>query len=167
MITRSSIALLFGSGLVCLMMLGSGCLTESPVAKPSAKPATDHAAKPAAAANNPLGPNAACYVCHMTYVKEPMSRLHLKHKVYCIDCHGPSIGHANDEDIGATKPDKYFKRGQVNASCRKCHSDHDAKPELVIKRYIDRKLTTDSPVCTDCHGQHRIKREKDAKPAAR
>jgi len=155
MITRSSIALLFGAGLVCLMMFGVGCLTEAPKVDPSVD------------ASNPMGPNAACYVCHMTYVKEPMSRLHLKQKVYCIDCHGPSIAHANDEDIGATKPDMYFKRGQVNASCRKCHSDHDAKPELVIKRYIDRKLTTDSPVCTDCHGQHRIKRDKDAKPAAK
>jgi predicted CXXCH cytochrome family protein len=111
--------------------------------------------------NNPMGPNAGCYVCHMTYVKEPMSRLHLKNKVFCIDCHGPSIAHANDEDIGATKPDIWFTRDKVDASCRKCHDDHDAAPNKVIKRYIERKLTTDSPVCTDCHGTHRIKRDKD------
>jgi len=117
--------------------------------------------------DNPMGPNLACYVCHTTYVKEPLSRVHLKHKVYCIDCHGPSIGHANDEDIGATKPDKYFKRSQVNASCRKCHSDHDAKPEKVVKRYIERKLTTNSPVCTDCHGKHRIERAKDDESPAK
>ncbi len=157
MIVRGSIALLCGAGFVCLMMFGVGCLCG-----PSVN--VDRTVNK----NNPLGPNAACYVCHMTYVKEPMSRLHLKNKVFCIDCHGPSIAHANDEDIGATKPDKYFKRGQVNASCRKCHETHDAAPEKVVKRYIELKLKTDSPVCTDCHGTHRIKRDKDkdAKPKA-
>jgi hypothetical protein len=103
----------------------------------------------------------------MTYVKEPLAKVHLKHKVYCVDCHGPSIGHANDEDVGATKPDIYFKRNQVNAACRKCHSSHDAAPEKVIARWFAKKLKTDKPVCTDCHGSHRIVRPKDAKSATK
>ena len=156
MIARNSLVLLAGAVSVGLILFVVGCLCAP---TPKVDRTTD--------TNNPLGPNAACYVCHMTYVKEPMSRLHLKHKVFCIDCHGPSIGHANDEDIGATKPDIYFKRDKINASCRKCHADHNAKPEKVIKRYIERKLTTNSPVCTDCHGTHKIKRPKDAKPDAK
>jgi hypothetical protein len=152
MITRRSILLVVCAMGVCLMFLAVGCLVQEGVV-------VDRTVDK----NNPLGPNAACYACHMTYVKEPMSRLHLKHKVFCIDCHGPSIAHVNDEDTGATKPDVCFKRDKINASCRKCHEDHDAAPEKVIKRYIDRKLTTKSPVCTDCHGTHRIKRKKVAK----
>ena len=156
MIARGSIALLCAAGFVCLMMLGVGCLVQN-----------SQKVDRTVSKNNPMGPNAGCYVCHMTYVKEPMSRLHLKHKVFCIDCHGVSAPHANDEDIGATKPDIYFKRHQVNASCRKCHEEHDAAPEKVIERYIERKLTTKSPVCTDCHGSHRIKRPKDDKKTAK
>ncbi|MBL7218921.1 MAG: hypothetical protein ISS69_02310 [Phycisphaerae bacterium] len=159
MIARNSLVLLGCATVVGLMLFVVGCLCNS--------------AMKAGDKNNPLGPNAACYVCHMTYVKEPMSRLHLKHKVYCIDCHGTSAAHANDEDIGATKPDIYFKRDQVNGSCRKCHEHHDAAPEKVIKRWIEKKLTVSPPVCTDCHGSHKIKRAKDkdaksaTKPAAR
>ena len=153
MIARGSLVLMAGAAVVALMLFAVGCLVNP------APRAEDQ--------NNPLGPNAACYVCHMTYVKEPLSRLHLRHKVYCIDCHGTSIGHVNDEDIGATKPDIYFKRNQVNASCRKCHSSHNAAPEKVVARWLERKLTTRAAVCTDCHGLHKIKRSKDAKPAAR
>jgi len=149
MIARNSLVLLGCATVVGLMLFVVGCLCNS--------------APKAGDKNNPLGPNAACYVCHMTYVKEPMSRVHLKHKVYCIDCHGTSAAHANDEDIGATKPDIYFKRNQVNGSCRKCHAHHDAAPEKVIKRWIEKKLTVSPPVCTDCHGSHKIKRAKDAK----
>ena len=153
MTVRNSLVLAAGAVAAGLTLFVVGCLCL-PASKAGDK-------------NNPLGPNAACYVCHMTYVKEPMSRLHLKHKVYCIDCHGISAGHANDEDIGATKPDIYFKRNQINASCRKCHLNHDAAPEKVIARWFKRKLTVSPPVCTDCHGSHKIKRAKDAKPTTK
>ncbi len=152
MIVRNSLVLAAGAVAAGLMLFVVGCLWNS-------SPKVD------LAGSNPLGPNAACYICHMTYVKEPMSRAHLQHKVYCINCHGPSVGHVNDEDIGATKPDIYFKRDQIDASCRKCHATHVAAPRKVIARWLERKLTTSPPVCTDCHGLHKIKRSKDAKPA--
>lgn len=154
MIVRNLFVAAAGVAGVGLMVFMVGCLTDQ--------------AAPVAVKNNPLGPNAGCYVCHMTYVKEPLSKVHLKHKVYCVDCHGASVGHANDEDIGATKPDIYFKRSQVNGSCGKCHSGHDAAPGKVIERWFAKKLKTREPVCTDCHGTHRIKRDKPAsKPAGK
>ncbi len=107
---------------------------------------------------DPLGANAACYVCHMTYVKEELSKIHLKEKIGCIKCHGTSAGHANDENIGATKPDVTFQRKQVNTSCRECHSGHDAAPEVVIASWIDLGSPKKSPICTDCHGKHRIEK---------
>jgi len=106
---------------------------------------------------NPLGANAACYVCHMTFVKEELSKTHLKAKITCVRCHGVSAGHANDEDIGATKPDVTFERDRVDAMCLKCHERRrqcqtkDAAPKA-------------APVCTDCHDTHRIKKAEISEP---
>ena len=111
-----------------------------------------------AQATNPLGPNAACYVCHMTFVREELSRTHLKAKVTCIKCHGLSAKHANDEDIGATKPRRIYSRSKIDAMCRKCHKSHDVPPDDVIARWLERELDQSPPVCTDCHGSHRIDR---------
>jgi len=95
---------------------------------------------------NPLGANAACYVCHIPFVKEEFSKRHLKAKITCVRCHGVSAGHANDEDIGATKPDITFERDRIDAMCLKCHKKHDvADSERLL-------------ICTDCHNTHRINR---------
>jgi hypothetical protein len=110
---------------------------------------------------DPLGPNAACYVCHMTFVREELSKVHLVQKVTCVKCHGVSAGHANDEDIGATPPDITYKRHKVDASCSECHKEHDVSPRKVVARWLERKLSHKSPVCTDCHGTHKIERPED------
>ena len=111
---------------------------------------------------DPMGPNAACYVCHMSFVREELSRSHQAAKVGCIRCHGLSAPHANDEDVGATKPDVTVSRTQVNPLCRTCHATHDATPEAVVARW-QHALTTrfanqppPAPACTDCHGSHKI-----------
>jgi hypothetical protein len=113
---------------------------------------------------DPTGPNAACYVCHMTFIFEELAKVHLKEKVTCVECHGVSAAHANDEDIGATKPDKTYMRCQINASCRKCHEEHDARPEEVIARWIQIGSPKQEPVCTDCHGTHKIERPEPEEP---
>ena len=110
---------------------------------------------------NPLGANAACYVCHMLFVREELSKVHLHGKVGCIKCHGLSAGHANDEDIGATKPDIMYKRDQVDAMCAKCHEEHDVPAVAVIGRWRERNLSANPPVCTDCHGTHKIERPEE------
>ncbi|NIP24470.1 MAG: hypothetical protein GWN67_09090 [Phycisphaerae bacterium] len=99
--------------------------------------------------SNPMGANAACYVCHIPFVQEEISKTHLRAKVPCTRCHGLSAGHANDEDIGATPPDVLFVRDQVDSMCLKCHHRHDISDEMKAKHKTD-------PVCTDCHGNHRI-----------
>jgi len=118
---------------------------------------------------NPLGPNAACYVCHMTFVGEELSQAHLKKKITCIRCHGPSAAHANDENIGATKPDKIFRADEINEFCRPCHKRHNVEPEKVVAEWQSRlaagwvtKETSATVTCTMCHGHHRI--EKEAAP---
>ena len=113
---------------------------------------------------NPLGANAACYVCHIPFVKEELSRLHLKAKVACIECHGVSAGHVNDEDIGATPPEVVFKRKQIDTMCVECHKGHDVPAREVITRWLQRRRSAESAaVCTDCHGTHKIERPADTK----
>jgi hypothetical protein len=110
---------------------------------------------------DPLSVNAACYVCHMTFVGEELSTVHLQEKTTCIDCHGLSAPHANDENIGATPPDVVFKRDQVDASCEKCHEEHDAPGAEVVARFLERKLAGPRPICTDCHGTHKIEQPEE------
>ena len=98
---------------------------------------------------DPMSINAACYVCHMTFVGEKISKTHFSEGITCIKCHGVSAGHANDEDVGATKPDITYTRDQIDRACMKCHKKH---------KISDSKLAgfERHPVCTDCHGKHRI-----------
>jgi hypothetical protein len=110
-----------------------------------------------------LGRNAGCYVCHMTFVGEELTVTHLEAGHGCVACHGPSAGHANDENIGATPPDRVFRRDEINPFCRECHPTHDVPPELVIARWLERTrergiapAQADTPTCTDCHGRHTI-----------
>jgi hypothetical protein len=107
---------------------------------------------------DPMSANAACYVCHMTFITEELSRVHLKEKVDCIKCHGLSAKHANDENVGATKPDKTFKHDQIDKMCAECHDEHDAPARAVVARFLERKLTAKTTACTDCHGTHKIER---------
>ncbi|MBM4032047.1 MAG: hypothetical protein FJ291_09705 [Planctomycetes bacterium] len=113
--------------------------------------------------NDPLGPNAGCYVCHMTFLNEPLSTTHLRAGIGCVRCHGVSAAHANDENIGATKPDVVIKASEVNAFCRKCHAKHDVPPEAIVARWQARfpagPKPPPTPTCTACHGTHKIARK--------
>jgi hypothetical protein len=110
---------------------------------------------------DPLSANAACYICHMTFIGEGFSKVHLKEKITCIECHGVSGPHANDENIGATPPDITFERSEVDASCAECHEEHDVPPRKIIARWIERGLPDSSPICTDCHGTHKIEQAEE------
>lgn len=113
--------------------------------------------------HDPLGPNAGCYVCHITFVGEELTVTHLDQQIGCVKCHGISDGHANDENIGATPPDVVLKHDQVNGFCQECHQNHDVPAEEVIARWLQRSKpqSTSQPLrqsitCTDCHGNHRL-----------
>ncbi len=108
-------------------------------------------------ASDVLGANAACLVCHLTFVKEPLARIHQLKGVSCTKCHGASVAHANDEHIGATRPDVTYRREKVDGACAVCHTEHDVPATKVIGRFLERKLPPrPAAICTDCHGAHRI-----------
>jgi hypothetical protein len=112
---------------------------------------------------DPLSVNANCCLCHIPFVREEISKVHFAEKITCIKCHGLSAAHANDEDVGATKPDITYRRDQVDRMCRECHETHDAPAQAVVARFAERNLSDTSAICTDCHGHHRI--EKPAEDA--
>jgi len=152
--------------IVCGLVLLSACRQQEQPDKPEVAQATTQAAS-ADDDHDPLGPNAACYMCHMPFVDEKLATTHLNAKIYCTECHGPSTAHVNDENIGATPPDIIIKRDQIDASCAACHKTHDVPPQKVIARFLERtkakptsqpatQSTQPSPVCTDCHGTHKI-----------
>lgn len=143
-----------------LLLLGLQGLSYRAAAADGGKTPPGAKAEPAEE-TDPLGANAACYVCHITFVKEELSKVHLAAKVGCVKCHGLSAKHANDENIGATKPDITFKHDRVDAACKKCHEDHNVPAGKVVGRFVARRLSGScTPVCTDCHGMHKIEKEK-------
>jgi len=101
--------------------------------------------------------NSACYECHDDYQAEPMVIVHFSEKVGCIDCHGESTAHCQDEE---TPPDVMFAVDKVNGMCRECHVTHNADATDVIARWQQRCPEKTDAVeinCTDCHFRHRLK----------
>ena len=104
--------------------------------------------------------NSACYVCHENYRDEPLVGWHADEGVGCVDCHGKSFDHRNDEN-NITPPDVLFPLEKIDSACQDCHDTHDVAATEVIKRWrqrCPRKQDVSQIVCTDCHGEHRLAR---------
>lgn len=150
--------LLFPGAMVAAVLLA----IEFPRGPGDAEADTPEAEAGAAEESDLLWANAACCVCHIPFAKEELGKVHLAAKIACFECHGLSADHANDEDIGATPPDVVFRRDRIDAACLKCHETHDAAGRDVVARFLQRRLSAESPaVCTDCHGSHRIERSEE------
>lgn len=138
-----------------ILLVGFATVALAQEAKP-ANQSDPESPRDSAQTIDPTSVNASCYVCHMMFVREPISRVHFAEEITCIQCHGVSAAHANDEHIGATKPDVTYRRDQVDAMCGKCHKGHDVPARELIARFLSRKPKGWPVVCTDCHGHHRI-----------
>jgi hypothetical protein len=109
----------------------------------------------------PLGPvadNTACFVCHTNYEEEEFADAHAKANVGCMECHGKSLAHRDDED-NITPPDTMYPPENIQANCEKCHDEHDVAPVDVITRWQERCASKTDPKeigCMDCHGYHRL-----------
>jgi len=111
--------------------------------------------------SKPEGPradNEACYCCHRNYEGEELVEVHARENIGCMECHGLSIDHRNDEDH-VTPPDIMFAAEKIEPACVKCHETHDAPARKVLAMWKKRCPAKENPeelVCTDCHGQHRL-----------
>ena len=104
--------------------------------------------------------NFACYVCHGNYDGEELVVSHGVEAIGCIDCHGKSYEHRNDED-NITPPEKMYPLEAVDKMCGDCHEAHDVAAREVLQKWQERCPEKTDPkqiVCTDCHYQHRLER---------
>ncbi len=102
--------------------------------------------------------NAACFVCHENFSDEPLVTMHAQDDVGCVDCHGKSYAHRNDEN-NTTPPDVMFPRDKIEENCASCHDTHDAPAAQVIARLqerVPRRNVSQDIVCTQCHGYHKL-----------
>lgn len=73
----------------------------------------------------------------------------------CIDCHG-----AHEMNRGVVSGASVSKQNQPG-TCAKCHGGIVAEYSESVHAVALRKGNMDSPVCTDCHGEHEIRDKND------
>jgi hypothetical protein len=152
-----------GAGLIAAMADEGGKPSKLPPLKVnrSAAPRLVDGPKPEAPkpGDKPWADNTTCFVCHGNYQDDSLVRVHAVENIGCMQCHGPSVAHRNDEDH-RTPPDIMFAPANIEAACAKCHANHDAPAKKVIARWQEKCPVRTNPaelVCTDCHGEHRLK----------
>ncbi len=108
----------------------------------------------------PKATNEYCNVCHVDFVKEELSVVHLKNDMACSACHGPSVEHMHDEQ-GMTRADIKFGRAEVDKFCKSCHGEHKNPDKVAAFRETwqgktrpNGRAITAGSICTDCHGRH-------------
>ncbi len=107
--------------------------------------------------------NSYCYVCHRNFEKETLTRKHTPNGIGCEKCHGLSERHSSDED-GITPPQIMYSKAKIVPFCQSCHpteknmnvDEHMSRHGLIIESTENLKDGKTS-VCTDCHGEHRLK----------
>jgi uncharacterized CHY-type Zn-finger protein len=108
---------------------------------------------------HPAADNAKCFVCHANFKEEPFVLWHAKANIGCVRCHGNSADHIADEN-NLTPPNAMYWPSRVGLSCYGCHPEHKAPARDVILRWQERLAGKADPkrvLCTDCHGEHRLK----------
>ncbi len=94
--------------------------------------------------------NTACFVCHANYKAEFLVECHVKVNIGCVDCHGQSSAHQNDEN-NITPPETMYSAQKIDPFCRSCHNAHDIPPKKVIAHWLKRKAEKNDPSCQGCH----------------
>ncbi|RJP73675.1 MAG: hypothetical protein C4524_14255 [Candidatus Zixiibacteriota bacterium] len=110
--------------------------------------------------------NAACLSCHAdqevhagsgvivkAYQKSVHGRMMQEGQTSvaeCVDCHG------SHHILPADDPDSPVHKPQIPHTCGQCHAQVVEDYRTSIHGQELAKGVTDSPVCTDCHGEHTI-----------
>jgi len=97
---------------------------------------------------NPL---AGCILCHVDIEDEHLASTHCTaDNMGCVECHGQSVGHINDEN-NEVKPDVMFTRANTDRLCSPCHDcSRQVTPDWKQTPASKRKT------CTGCHPAHRF-----------
>lgn len=68
----------------------------------------------------------------------------------CQDCHG------HHSILGGSHPDSKVNRLHISETCGQCHGDIREVYDRSVHGQATEKGVRESPVCTDCHGEHNI-----------
>lgn len=91
-----------------------------------------------------------CAGCHVDVSDRWVGTRHDLADIGCIECHGPSEGHVQDEN-NEVLPDEIFARADMDRLCAACHRCEHA---AAARDRPDLSITRAPPVCTDCHPAH-------------
>jgi len=80
-----------------------------------------------------------------------------KNAAGCVDCHG-----SHGVEKGTNQTSSVFKKN-VPKTCGKCHAKEEKEFSESIHGVSVANNNMDSPVCTDCHGEHNILKHDDPK----
>ena len=152
-----------GRWLVLLAVAGAASLVcaAPPLRVSKNAPRLDSAAPPANPSSTSAPPKKRliCYDCHANYLEEPIAVAHAKENITCVKCHGESTAHSNDEE-NITPPNRMYPAARIDSMCRECHETHEASARKIIacwQKRCPQKTDPSQLVCTDCHGEHRLK----------
>lgn len=79
-----------------------------------------------------------------------------EHGATCVDCHG---AHTN---LPSSDPGSTIWRTRVPVTCGKCHEEIYEQFRASVHGVALEHGNQDVPVCTDCHGEHKILGAKDS-----
>ena len=113
----------------------------------------------AAAVTEAATENMACFVCHANYRGEFLAESHAKANVGCINCHGDSFAHRNDEN-NTTPPETMYSAEKIDPFCQGCHDAHDVSAKKIIARWIEQKVKKPDATCEGCHKDDDVPPEK-------
>ena len=113
----------------------------------------------AAATTQAAAENTACFVCHANYETEFLADSHTIADIGCVNCHGESSAHQNDEN-NITPPETMYSAEKIDSFCQSCHKAHDIPPRKIIARWVERKAEKTDPSCQGCHEDDDVPPEK-------
>ena len=73
----------------------------------------------------------------------------------CVDCHGAHA--ANNASVASA----HVSRLRISGTCAACHAKQAQEYSTSVHASALAKGNLDSPVCTDCHGEHDIRKHTD------
>lgn len=73
----------------------------------------------------------------------------------CVDCH------SSHDMLKASNPDSKVNKKNIPSTCEQCHASEVAVYRTSIHGMAFAKGNYAAPVCTDCHGEHKILAPKD------
>ena len=107
--------------------------------------------------------NKVCCECHIDFEGEELVRVHEKHQVACVRCHGRSQAHMEDE-VRKTPADFTARGKGMEVFCLTCH---DPVKHHRIGPHKQEAAKTDPArrrSCTQCHGEHKLVEVEAIKP---